>query len=246
VAQLTQHGGTEATLRALARRSECDIVDEIRGISSTLNRRLRWLAAQILAREDDADSRQILIDFLLDTKSPNPSAVSTYGNFPEPERWLRTMCTLAGSASPSTLQNLYEIASILADRCYPDPSLLPRTETFNVLSQLTAGLIRQSHEPAGERRSGTDDDSGRFDAQEPVVLLFLGRNSAGHEIYNYLELSVHLVPELVSRLEARESFRLSEYGNIIAAGLGEPSPETKRDIEKRVPFIEYWDGPDPV
>ncbi|MEU8327893.1 hypothetical protein [Micromonospora sp. NPDC048839] len=68
-------------------------------------------------------------------------------------------------------------------------------------------------------------------AQEGVaLLLIMGRNTAGDEIYTYLRLPTEEVEQVKTFIAAGKTFVPSEWGNVVAAGRGVPTSEVTEEV----------------
>lgn len=76
----------------------------------------------------------------------------------------------------------------------------------------------------------TEEEVARF-AEEEIVLLLSGINNFGDKIYNYLKLPLKKVSDLVVAVEMGGKFDVRQFGEVIAAGTGTPSPEIRQEIE---------------
>ena len=61
--------------------------------------------------------------------------------------------------------------------------------------------------------------------KEKVVILLQGRNVFGDKIFSYLQLSLNSLQELKKRMTSGEHFMPADFGDVLAAGKGEPSQE---------------------
>ena len=65
---------------------------------------------------------------------------------------------------------------------------------------------------------------------EKVVILLQGRNIYGDQIFTYLQLSLRSLQQLRDKMRRKEDFMPAEYGFVLAAGKGEPSPEMRSEM----------------
>ena len=65
---------------------------------------------------------------------------------------------------------------------------------------------------------------------EKVVILLEGKNIYGDPIFTYLELSLRSLLQLRDKMRKAEDFMPAEYGTVLAAGRGEPSPEMRSEM----------------
>ena len=66
--------------------------------------------------------------------------------------------------------------------------------------------------------------------REKVVILLQGKNVYGDQIFTYLELSLKSLIQLRSKMQKQEEFLPAEYGEVLAAGKGDPSPELRSEM----------------
>ncbi len=67
-------------------------------------------------------------------------------------------------------------------------------------------------------------------AEQFVVLLLYGKNSFGDKIYSYLKITLGDLQNLKSAIRSGNSFNPSDFGSVIAAGRGEPTPEIRKEV----------------
>src|SRR5690349_21673586 len=79
--------------------------------------------------------------------------------------------------------------------------------------------------PAGESTGGVPPLGEQF-----VVLLMYGKNSFGDKIYSYLKITVANLGNLKAAIRAGNGFNPSDYGEVLAAGKGEPTPEVQAEM----------------
>ena len=65
---------------------------------------------------------------------------------------------------------------------------------------------------------------------EKVVILLQGKNVFGDQIYTYIRLSLRSLQQLRDKMKKNENFMPAEYGEILAAGRGEPSAELRSEM----------------
>ncbi len=81
----------------------------------------------------------------------------------------------------------------------------------------------------------TPDFSELF-KEEFVVLLLRGKNSFGDHIYSYVKVSLPNIKRLYESLNGGSTFNPSDFGEVVAAGKGEPSDEVKAEIAATYPM----------
>lgn len=80
-----------------------------------------------------------------------------------------------------------------------------------------------------------------------VVVLVQAENMFGDPIYCYLKLQFEHYDTVKSKLEAGEKFDLREYGDIIAAGRGEPTDEVRQEISEEYNMVQVAiQEPEPI
>lgn len=65
---------------------------------------------------------------------------------------------------------------------------------------------------------------------EKVVILLQGKNIYGDQIFTYLQLTLRSLQQLRDKMRAAQDFMPAEYGEVLAAGKGEPSPEMRSEM----------------
>ncbi|MFZ4124942.1 MAG: hypothetical protein ACOYJ2_02570 [Rickettsiales bacterium] len=65
---------------------------------------------------------------------------------------------------------------------------------------------------------------------EKGVILLQGKNIYDDQIFTYLELTLRSLIQLRDKMRAQEDFMPAEYGTVLAAGKGDPSPELKSEM----------------
>ena len=65
---------------------------------------------------------------------------------------------------------------------------------------------------------------------EKVVILLQGKNTYGDPIFTYLQLTLKSLQQLRDKMRKAEDFMPAEYGAVLAAGKGEPSPEMRSEM----------------
>jgi len=65
---------------------------------------------------------------------------------------------------------------------------------------------------------------------ESVVLLLYGKNSFGDKIYSYIKITLANVKKLKTAIEAGKGFTPSDFGEVVAAGRGEPTAAVRAEV----------------
>lgn len=63
-----------------------------------------------------------------------------------------------------------------------------------------------------------------------VVLLLYGKNTFGDKIYSYIKINLPNLPSLKTAIKSGKGFNPSDFGEVIAAGKGEPPNEVRAEI----------------
>ena len=65
---------------------------------------------------------------------------------------------------------------------------------------------------------------------EKVVILLQGKNIYGDPIFTYLQLTLKSLQQSRDKMRRNEDFMPAEYGAVLAAGKGEPTPEMRSEM----------------
>lgn len=65
---------------------------------------------------------------------------------------------------------------------------------------------------------------------EKVVILLQGKNIYNDAIFTYLQLTLKSLQQLRDKMRSGDDFMPAEYGVVLAAGKGEPSPEMRSEM----------------
>jgi hypothetical protein len=65
---------------------------------------------------------------------------------------------------------------------------------------------------------------------DSVVLLLYGKNSFGDKIYSYIKITLANIKKLKAAIETGKGFTPSDFGEVVAAGRGEPTAELRAEI----------------
>ncbi len=65
---------------------------------------------------------------------------------------------------------------------------------------------------------------------EKVVILLMGENNFGDQIFSYLQLTLRNLQQLRQYLISGDKFLPSDFGTVLAAGRGEPSQELRSEM----------------
>ncbi len=84
----------------------------------------------------------------------------------------------------------------------------------------------------------TEEEKQRL-GDEEIVLLLSGYNNFGDKIYNYLKLPLRNVEPLISSVDNGGRFDVREYGEVVAAGVGNPPDEIRQEMESQYRMIRF-------
>lgn len=71
-----------------------------------------------------------------------------------------------------------------------------------------------------------------------VVLLVQGSNLFGDSIYSYVKVALRNYRELRAAMAKGENFSPSDYGEVVAAGRGEPTEEIKDEMRVKYGMVD--------
>lgn len=80
--------------------------------------------------------------------------------------------------------------------------------------------------------------------KEMVLLLVIGRNTFGDEIYSYLRLPMRRMTELKTALDSGQPFTPANYGVVVAAGRGKPPADVIEEVGVPDYLIQFNDPKD--
>lgn len=78
---------------------------------------------------------------------------------------------------------------------------------------------------------------------EVVVILMRGKNPFGDQIYSYVKLTVKDLMNMQATARAGKQFNPSDYGTVVAAGKGEPTPEIRAEVESTYKVLSSGRAP---
>jgi hypothetical protein len=67
-------------------------------------------------------------------------------------------------------------------------------------------------------------------AREDIVMLMQGKNAFNEKIYCYLRLSINNLRRMKDAIIRKEQFMPSDFGEVLAAGVGYPPPELRAEM----------------
>lgn len=62
------------------------------------------------------------------------------------------------------------------------------------------------------------------------MLLVIGRNTFGDEIYTYMKLPMQRIEEVKQKISTGQAFVPAHYGAVLAAGRGIPSEDVREEV----------------
>ncbi|GIJ80558.1 AAA ATPase domain-containing protein [Micromonospora phaseoli] len=142
-------------------------------------------------------------------------------------------------------QQLGELTGAAATAAVPLRALLPsvtagRPNTEHGSSWL-AGRRAQGGPPAAEATSGVRED----ESSKLALLLILGVNMAGDEIYSYLRVTEQQIEDVRAALATGAPFTPADFGTVVISGQDKPSPEVTELVG--VPdFLIHFNKPSPA
>jgi hypothetical protein len=72
---------------------------------------------------------------------------------------------------------------------------------------------------------------------EPVLMLIEGINPFRDKIYCYIKLPYANYRKMREKMMQKEKFNPRDYGEVVAAGLGQPTDEVKKEIKDEYGFV---------
>ena len=162
---------------------------------------------------------------------------------------LLAVCDLNELPAAPALPLLFRITEELANQFY---RVLPRDAQDRVLSRLAMLTERatQPTEPFRRQPSGrTYENQGTGYLDEEIVIFLSGNNMYGHLVYSYVLLTGRKLRRLFEAMRSGINFKPADFGKVLAAGTGQPTPELVEEMRvtynmKEVPAPKAWPGQD--
>ncbi|NBX04155.1 MAG: hypothetical protein EBR02_08905 [Alphaproteobacteria bacterium] len=85
---------------------------------------------------------------------------------------------------------------------------------------------------------GAKPDFSQFFKDDYGIILLRGKNSFGTLIYSYVKVSFPNIDRLQHCLRNSLPFSPSDFGEVIAAGTGEPTDEVRLEVGRLYPIID--------
>ena len=73
---------------------------------------------------------------------------------------------------------------------------------------------------------------------EEVVILLQGNNAFGDPIYSYIKMTLRNLMKLKTTMRGTKNFLPSDFGSVLYAGKGEPTPELRSEMAVTYGLIE--------
>ena len=91
--------------------------------------------------------------------------------------------------------------------------------------------------------SNLPGEAGEKDTTVPLseqfaVVLLRGKNSFGDMIYSYVKIFTPNIQRFKTALESGKGFNPSDFGEVLAAGKGEPPPEVHDEMLTLYPLMD--------
>lgn len=98
--------------------------------------------------------------------------------------------------------------------------------------------VDDSGNKAGQSSRPNPEDVEKY-GDEEIVILLSGFNNMGDKIYNYLKMKFRDYFPMRDEMKKGGKFDPRMYGEVIAAGLGEPTAETKAEMERNYKMVTF-------
>jgi hypothetical protein len=79
-----------------------------------------------------------------------------------------------------------------------------------------------------------------------VVALVQGTNLFGDKIYSYVEMQLGEFIKMARKIRDNENFKAADYGTVLSAGRGVPSPELRREMATKYKLVDVPQPPKPA
>lgn len=78
--------------------------------------------------------------------------------------------------------------------------------------------------------------------EQPVVILLQGLNIWGSRVFSYVRMTLFQLQELKDSMDGGASFNPAAFGEVLAAGQGDPSPELRREMAEKHNLVDLPGG----
>lgn len=85
---------------------------------------------------------------------------------------------------------------------------------------------------------GEGADLSHLFKDEYAVMLLQGKNLFGDMIYSYVKVAMGDIKRLYAAMQSGANFNPSDFGTVVAAGKGEPTPELKAEMATTYHMLE--------
>jgi len=73
---------------------------------------------------------------------------------------------------------------------------------------------------------------------EYAVMLLQGKNTFGDMIYSYVKVAMPDIKHLYAAMQSGANFNPSDFGTVVAAGKGEPTPEIRAEMNNTYHMLQ--------
>jgi hypothetical protein len=84
------------------------------------------------------------------------------------------------------------------------------------------------------------------DGKERVIVLLYGKNAEGNAIYAYVRMTFDQIDEFRRAILVGKAGDPAKFGDIVASGRGEPSPEVREEVKRQYPMLTGAPAGEPV
>lgn len=100
-------------------------------------------------------------------------------------------------------------------------------------------MSRKKWVDASEQSKELSQEEKEKLGEEDIVVLLGGFNNFGDKIYNYIKMQFKDYDELREQIKAGGRFDVRGYGEVIAAGKGDPTAEVKAEVASQYKMIAF-------
>jgi hypothetical protein len=91
---------------------------------------------------------------------------------------------------------------------------------------------------SGMKLNDDEQQISEEDLNKEVVLLVQGTNLFGDPIYSYVKVALRNYTKLRKAMLAGDNFTPSDFGEVVAAGRGHPTPEIKDEMRVQFGMVD--------
>ena len=92
------------------------------------------------------------------------------------------------------------------------------------------------------QNAGNKPDFSALFKEDYAVLLLRGKNSFKNSIFSYVKISLPNIKRLYETMRDGLPFNPSDFGEVVAAGTGEPSAQVHAEVAAAYPIIDQNTG----